>query len=106
MSNLSALLGPSGIQWILVLISIDVVLGIAAALLKKDFRLGKVASFMVKPVLGYVFGFTVLTMLLQSLPSLEIMVVVAYFLILLALIGSILNNLGKLGISFPVYLRK
>ena len=106
MSNLSALLGPSGIQWILVLISIDVVLGIAAALLKKDFRLGKVASFMVKPVLGYVFGFTVLTMLVQSLPSLEIMVVVAYFLILLALIGSILNNLGKLGISFPVSLRK
>ena len=106
MSNLSALLGPSGIQWILVLISIDVVLGIAAALLKKDFRLGKVASFMVKPVLGYVFGFTVLTMLAQSLPSLEIMVVAAYFLILLALIGSILNNLGKLGIKLPPSLGK
>lgn len=106
MSNLSVLLGPSGIQWIVILIAIDVVLGIVAALLKKDFRLGKVAGFMWKPVLGYVFGFTVLTMIAQSLPSLEIMAAVAYFLIILALIGSIVNNLGKLGIKLPAYLGK
>ncbi|MDO8436392.1 MAG: phage holin family protein [bacterium] len=106
MSNLSVLLGPTGIQWIVILIAIDVILGIVAALLKKEFRLGKAANFMWKPVLGYVFGFTVLIMIAQTLPSLIILAAVAYFLIILALIGSIVNNLGKMGIKLPVYLGK
>lgn len=92
---------PVQINWIILLIGIDVVLGILAALLKKEFRLGKVAKFMGIPVLGYVFGFTVLA----SVAPVWI-TKIAFWLIVLALVGSILNNLGKLGVNIPAYLKK
>ena len=104
MAELVAALGTPQVQWIVTLIGIDVILGLIAAIVKKDFRLGKVAKFMVKPVLGYVFGFAVLTIVAQALPSVAIVTQGAYILILLALIGSILNNLAKMGLSLPSYL--
>ena len=94
------------IQWIIILLAIDVVLGITASLAKKNLRLGKIANFMVKPVLGYVFGFVVLVSAIAKFPSLAIVVTIAYFLIILALLGSILNNLGKMGIPMPSWLKK
>ena len=106
MAQLIALFGTTYIYWILILIAIDVVLGIIAALMKKDFRLGKLANFMVKPVLGYVLGFAVLEMVAQALPSLALVVTVAFILIVLALVGSILNNLGKMGLKLPAFLLK
>jgi len=106
MLDLLKILGTSQVQMIVVLIAVDVVLGIIAALLKKDFVLGKLAGFMVKPVLGYVLGFVVLILVAQALPALAMVTKVAYFLIVLALIGSILDNLGKLGIPMPKILRK
>ena len=105
MTELIALFGTSQVQWIVTLIMADVVLGIIAALMKGDFRLGKLGKFMKKPVLGYVFGFGVLQMVAQSLPSLIIVVQMSYILIVLALIGSILNNLAKIGLPIPSYLR-
>jgi len=71
MQELIALFGTSQIRWIVLLITVDLVLGIVAAILKKDFRLGKLAKFMVKPVLGYVLGFAVLEMVALALPSLR-----------------------------------
>ena len=106
MAQLIALFGTSQVQWILILVAIDVVLGIVAALIKKDFRLGKLAGFMKKGVLGYVLGFAVLEMVAQALPSLVLIVSVAYVLILLALVGSILSNLGKMGLKLPAFLLK
>ncbi len=104
--DLISFLANSQIQLIVILLGIDVVLGIVAAILKKEFRLGKVANFMKKPVLGYVFGFAVLGMVAEALPSLAVVTQVAYILIILALIGSILNNLGKMGLGLPAYLKK
>jgi len=106
MAQLVALFGTSQLNWILILIAVDVVFGIIAAILKKDFRLGKLANFMVKPVLGYVLGFAVLEVVAQALPSLASLVTVGFVLIILALFGSILNNLGKMGLSLPAYLKK
>ena len=106
MLDLLKILGTSQVQMIVVLIAVDVVLGIIAALLKKDFVLGKLAGFMVKPVLGYVLGFVILILVAQALPALTMVATMAYFLIVLALIGSILDNLGKLGIPMPKMLRK
>lgn len=106
MTELIALFGTSQIQYIVILIMVDVVLGIIAALVKGGFRLGKLAKFMVKPVLGYVFGFGVLQMVVQALPSLVMVTQMAYILIVLALFGSILNNLAKMGLPVPGYLRK
>ena len=106
MTQLVALFGTTQVQWILILVAVDVVLGIVAALMKKNFRLGKLANFMVKPVLGYVLGFAVLEMVAQALPSLALVVTVAFILIVLALVGSILNNLGKMGLKLPAFLLK
>jgi len=106
MNELIALFGTPQIRWIVILIVIDLVLGIIAAILKKDFRLGKLAKFMVKPVLGYVFGFAVLEMVALALPSLASIVSVAFILVILALIGSILSNLAKMGLTLPAYLLK
>lgn len=106
MQDFIAFFATSQIQWIVGLVVIDVVLGIIAALLKKEFRLGKLANFMEKPVLGYIFGFVVLEMVSQAQPSLSFVGSVAFTLIALALIGSILNNLGKMGLPLSSYLKK
>ena len=106
MNELIALFGTSQIRWIVLLITVDLVLGIVAAILKKDFRLGKLAKFMVKPVLGYVLGFAVLEMVAQALPSLALIVSLAFILVVLALIGSIMSNLAKMGLTLPAYLLK
>jgi len=100
------ILATKEIQMIVLLIGIDVILGIIAALMKKEFVLGKVAGFMKKGVLVYVFGFAVISAVGEVLPSLSIIVTMAYWLILLALIGSILDNLGRLGLPIPKILRK
>ena len=106
MTQVLALLGTPQIQWIVILVAVDVVLGIIAALIKKDFRLGKLANFMMKPVLGYVLGFAVLEAVTLTLTSLAWMVTVAFVLILLALIGSILSNLAKMGLPISAWLKK
>jgi len=106
MAELIVLLGTPQVKCIVSLIALDVVLGIVAAILKKDFRLGKVAQFMVKPVLGYVFGFAVLGVVTQAIPSLAMVTSAAYALIVLALIGSLLSNLAKMGLPIPAILQK
>jgi phage-related holin len=106
MTELIVLLGTSQIKWIVTLIAVDVALGIIAALMKKDFRMGKLAKFMVKPVMGYVFGLAVLEMVAQALPSLEMVTSGAYILIILALVASILSNLAKMGLPVPAILKK
>lgn len=106
MSDLATLFANSQTQWILVLIIVDVVLGIIGALIKKDFVLGKLAGFMKRSVVPYIFGFAVLNAAGQALPSLSMVVSVAYILIVLALVGSILSNLKKIGIPVPKILGK
>jgi len=106
MSELVAFFASSQIKWIVTLIAVDFVLGIVVSIMKKTFRLGKVAKFMGIPVLGYVWGFVILEMVAIAIPSLVMIVKAAYFLIILALVGSILHSISKLGISLPAYLKK
>lgn len=104
--NLVDLFATNEIYWIVVFIIVDVVLGVVAALIRKDFRIGKVATFMVRPVIGYVLGFAVLELVVMAWPKLIMVPTIAYVLILLALLGSILNNLNKMGLPIPNYLKK
>ena len=106
MEEILNVLATSQIRNIVMLIGIDVVLGILAALKTKEFALGKLAGFMKRGILTYVFGFAILTLVGQALPSFDWVVSVAYYLVLLALAGSILDNLGKLGLPLPKMLRK
>jgi len=106
MTEFIALFGTSQINFIVTLIAVDVILGIIASFMKKDFRMGKLAKFMLKPVVGYVFGFAVLEMVAQVLPSLAMMVSGAYILIVLALVSSVLSNLVKMGLPVPAFLQR
>lgn len=106
MVDIATLLKVSQMKWIITLIAVDVLLGIVASLMKKDFRLGKIANFMFKPVLAYVLGFGILLLVPSAIPSLAMITQAAYILVILALTGSILNNLSRLGLKLPSYLRK
>lgn len=102
----SSIFGNPQIRWIAILIAVDLVLGIIGALAKKEFVLGKVAMFMKKGVIAYILGFAVLTLVSEAFPGLSMFVSAAYILIILALIGSILGNLKKIGIPVPKMLGK
>ena len=106
MSDLIALFGTLQMQIIVILIAIDVVLGIIGGVVKKDLVLGKLANFMKGPVLAYVLGFAVIEMVGQALPMLALIVPVVFVLIVIALLASILKNLGRLGLPLPGILKK
>ncbi|MDP1538469.1 MAG: phage holin family protein [bacterium] len=106
MSELIALFGTLQMQIIVILIAIDVVLGIIGGIVKKDLVLGKLANFMKEPVLAYVLGFAVIEMVGQALPKLALIVPVVFVLIVIALLASILKNLGKFGLPLPKVLSK
>ncbi len=96
----------SSVQIIVVLIVIDVILGIVAAFLKKEFAIGKVAAFTKRGFINYVFGFVVIEIVGEALPSLAMIVPVAFWLIVIALVGSILANLEKTGVKLPKILTR
>ena len=106
MSDIIALFGTLQMQIIVILIAVDVVLGIIAALVKKDFLFGKLANFIKGPILAYVLGFAVIEMVGQALPRLAFIVPVAFVLIVIALLASILKNLGRFGLPLPGILKK
>lgn len=106
MSELIALFGTFQMQIIVILITIDVVLGIIGGIVKKDLVLGKLANFMKGPVLVYVLGFAVIEIVGQALPKLALIVPVVFVLIVIVLLVSILKNLGRFGLPLPAILKK
>ena len=101
MPQLADVLGSTQIQVITILIAADVILGVLGALMRKEFRFGKVAAFMRNGVVGYVFAYAVLASVGEALPQLAFVVQVAYVLVVVALIASLLRNLKKLGLPLP-----
>jgi phage-related holin len=101
MLDLISYFGTWELQVIITLIIIDVLLGLIAALVKKTFSLAKVADFMKGAVIYFVFGFVIVKIIGDQFPQLSFTVVVSFILIVIALLASILKNLGKLGIPVP-----
>lgn len=93
--------GTTQMQVIVILIAIDVILGILGAVVKKEFRFGKLARFMHGQVLGYVLGYSVLNSVASALPQLAFVAQIAYVLIVVALLASLFRNLNKLGLPLP-----
>lgn len=106
MPEITQLFATAYMQWIIILLAIDVVLGIIAALTKKTFVFGKLCNFMKGPVLAYVLGFAVIQMVGQALPVLAFIVPIVFILVVLVLLSSIFGNLGKLGLPLPGTLKK
>ncbi|MDA1337601.1 MAG: phage holin family protein [bacterium] len=95
------LFSTTQIQIIVALIGIDVVLGILGAVVKKEFRFGKLGGFLKGSVLGYVFGYGVLEMVAEGIPSLAFLLPAAFLLIVISLVASLFRNLNKLGLPLP-----
>ncbi len=93
--------GTSQVQVIALLIGADVILGVVGAFAKKEFRFGKLAGFMHQGVIAYVLGFGIVEMLGKALPQLAFAVQIAFFLVVIALVSSIVRNLHKLGLPLP-----
>jgi phage-related holin len=107
MEEVIALFGTTKIQFIVILIAIDVILGIIAAVKKKDFKIGKLGDFLKKGVIGYILGIAVLEAFASATPSLAWLVEIAYYLAIFAMIGSILTNIAKLGFkTIPPFLQR
>ena len=106
MSNIVALFGTIQMQIIIILIAIDVLLGIIAALVKKDFSFRKLANFMKEPVLAYVLGYAVIEMAGQATPYLARVAPIVLVLIVIALLASIIRNLGRTGVPLPQILKR
>lgn len=106
MEEVIALFATTQVKWIMILIGIDVILGIIGALIKKDFVFRKLANFMKGPVLGYILGLVVLGLVALAVPSLGFVVTVAFVLIVITLVASIIGNLGKWGLPLPKWLKK
>lgn len=101
MLGLVDLFSTTQVQIIVALIAIDVVLGVLGAVAAKEFRFGKLGGFLKGSVLGYVLGYGVLELVAEGIPSLAFLLPVAFLLIVLSLVASLLRNLNKLGLSLP-----
>jgi phage-related holin len=106
MSELISYFGTWQMQVIATLIVIDVVLGIIAALIRKEFLFGKLANFMKGPVLAYIFGFAIVEIIGEIFPPLNFVIMSAFVLIVIVLLSSIFKNLSRLGIPVPDGLKK
>lgn len=101
MPELIALFGTLQMQIIVGLIAIDMILGILSALFRKEFSFRKLGNFMRGPVLGYIFGFAVIELIGQALPSFTILVQAVFYIVVIALAVSLLRNLNRIGLPLP-----
>jgi len=95
------LFSTTQVQIIVALIAIDVVLGILGSIAVKEFRFGKLGAFLKGPVLGYVFGYGVLELVAEGIPSLAFLLPAAFLLIVISIAASLFRNLNKLGLPLP-----
>ncbi|MBI3380151.1 phage holin family protein [Candidatus Gottesmanbacteria bacterium] len=92
---------------IAILLALDIILGIAAAIAGKNFNFNNVAAFMRTGVLPYLFGFAVVEMVASQFAQWgQIAITVIFVAIVLNLLGSIISNLAKLGVNMPTVLKK
>ena len=106
MGEIVSLFATVYVQWIVILVVVDVILGIIAALTKGDINLSQLAKFMKKNVLPYILGFAVIELVAQAWPAYAMIVPVVFIIIVIALAASILGNLGKLGLPVPKMVKK
>jgi holin family protein len=93
---------------VLVLIAVDLVLGIGAAVYKDQFALSKIVGFLKDDVLGKVFPWFVIFAVAKFAPAAEIVGLdfnqiqtVVWAGVLAALVGSLLGSLNDFGIAMP-----
>lgn len=99
--------GTWEIKILVVLIIVDVVLGISAAIASKSFNFNRLATFMATGVLPYLLGFAIVEMIASGFGTYgQIGGTIIFVAIVLNLLGSIISNLANLGVNMPSILKK
>jgi hypothetical protein len=93
---------------VLVLIAIDIVLGVAAAVKTSDFAFSKVAMFARDDLLGKVVPWFVIYAAAKYAPSVDVLGIDldaiqkgVWALVVVALVGSLVASLADLGLAIP-----
>ncbi|MCG2686252.1 phage holin family protein [Candidatus Parcubacteria bacterium] len=99
--------GTLQMQVIAMFLVADIILGIAVAIATKSFNFSKLANFMSRDVLPYLFGFAVVEMVASGFTTYgQIAATVVFVAIILKLLGGIISNLANLGVNMPSILKK
>lgn len=99
--------GTLQMKVIAILLVVDIILGIAAALAEKKFVFNMLANFMSNGVIPFLLGFAVVELVAQAFPLYsEIAVFVVFAVIAANIIASIVANLATLGLHMPSVLKK
>lgn len=94
-------------QVLAILLAVDIILGIAAALAEKKFTFSMLANFMSNGVVPFLLGFAVVELVAQEFPLYgEIATFVVFIAIAVNIVASIIANLATLGINMPAVLKK
>lgn len=106
-TDLATAFDTTQIRFIAIFLSIDIILGIAAAIASKSFNFNKLATFMATGVLPYIFGFAIVEMVVGGFGPYGLMArTVIFVAIILNIIGSIISNLATLGLNMPSIIKK
>ena len=90
-----------------ILLVVDIILGIAAALAEKKFVFNMLANFMLNGVIPFLLGFAVIELVAQGFPVYgEIATLVVFVAIAVNIVASIIANLATLGLNMPAILKK
>ncbi len=105
--TLGTAFGTVEIKALAVLLVVDIILGIAAALAEKKFVFNMLANFMLNGVVPFLLGFAVVELVAQEFPLYgPIATFVVFVVIAVNIFASIIANLASFGLHMPSTLKK
>ena len=99
--------GTSEMKILAILLVVDIILGVAAALAEKKFVFNMLANFMLNGVVPFLLGFAVVELVAQEFPLYgPIATFVVFVVIAVNIFASVIANLASLGLHMPSVLKK
>lgn len=90
-----------------ILLAVDIIIGMAAALAQKTFNFNKVAAFMKNGVIPYLLGFAVVQLVITGIGFYAaIITFIVFVIVAMNILASIIANLASLGVSMPSVIKK
>lgn len=105
--NFVTAFGTFQIGIIAILLAVDIIIGMAAALAQKTFNFNKVAAFMKNGVIPYLLGFAVVQLVITGIGFYAaIITFIVFIIVAMNILASIIANLASLGVNMPSVIKK
>lgn len=105
--NFVTAFGTFQIGIIAILLAVDIIIGMAAALAQKTFNFNKVAAFMKNGVIPYLLGFAVVQLVIAGIGFYAaIITFIVFVIVAMNILASIIANLASLGVNMPSVIKK